>query len=69
MAYERFQTDTGEEYGSFEVFYLKASTEEGSERDAGWYWWACFPGCLPDGELTGPFKTEAEARTDALDAF
>jgi len=27
----------------------------------GWYWWSCFPGCLPDGDAHGPFDTEAEA--------
>ena len=31
----------------------------------GWYWWACFPGCLPDSEAIGPFATEAEAVADA----
>lgn len=31
----------------------------------GWYWQACFPGCLPDGEPSGPFKTEEEAMDDA----
>ncbi len=20
----------------------------------GWYWWSCFPDCLPDGEPNGP---------------
>ena len=33
----------------------------------GWYWWACFPGCLPDGDAVGPFATEAEAIADAQD--
>jgi hypothetical protein len=28
---------------------------------AGWYFQACFPGCLPDGEAIGPFETESEA--------
>lgn len=32
---------------------------------AGWYWWPCFPGCLPDGDPIGPFPTEAEALADA----
>jgi hypothetical protein len=32
--------------------------------DPGWYYWSCFPGCLPDGEPTGPFATEAEAEAD-----
>lgn len=33
--------------------------------EAGWYWWPCFPGCLPDGEPIGPFATEAAAVADA----
>ena len=31
----------------------------------GWYWWSCFPGCLPDGPANGPFATHAEALSDA----
>lgn len=31
----------------------------------GWYWWACFPGCVPDGEPNGPFRTEGGAIKDA----
>lgn len=31
----------------------------------GWYWWSCFPGCLPDDDPFGPFETEAEAIADA----
>lgn len=30
-----------------------------------WYWWPCFPGCLPDGDPEGPFDTEQEAMEDA----
>lgn len=30
----------------------------------GWYWWYAFPGCLPDGDLHGPFPTEAQAIQD-----
>jgi len=26
----------------------------------GWYWQACFPGCLPDGDPMGPYPTESE---------
>ena len=33
----------------------------------GWFWWACHPGCLPDGEPFGPFDTEAEAVQDCID--
>ena len=31
----------------------------------GWYWWSCFPGCLPDGPANGPFATHAKALADA----
>jgi len=31
----------------------------------GWFWWSCFPGCLPDGPPIGPFTTRAEALADA----
>jgi hypothetical protein len=34
-------------------------------EDGGWYWWSCFPGCLPDGEPNGPFDSEDEALADA----
>ena len=36
---------------------------------AGWYWRACFPGCLPDGDPMGPFSTEAEALADAREGM
>lgn len=29
------------------------------------FWWPCFPGCLPDSDPVGPFETEAEALADA----
>ncbi len=58
-----------------EVFYLDKHTAEhffdGVGTDPieanliGWYWWSCFPGCLPDGEANGPFATEQEATDDA----
>lgn len=35
----------------------------------GWYWQACFPGCLPDSEPSGPFASEAEALEDARDGY
>lgn len=40
--------------------------EDGGESlEAGFYWWPCFPGCIPDGEPIGPFDTEDEAIADA----
>ena len=35
------------------------------EDSLGWHWWACFPGCMPDGDPVGPFDTEREAIEDA----
>jgi len=31
----------------------------------GWYWQACFLGCLPDGDPMGPFNSEVDAMEDA----
>jgi len=52
-----------------EVFHVpddyQPETEDGEALEEGWYWWSCFPGCLPDGEPSGPFDTEEEALEDA----
>lgn len=32
-----------------------------AESEAGWYYWFCLPGCLPDSDPIGPFETEEEA--------
>jgi hypothetical protein len=56
-----------------ETFYHdeadNAEFENGSSShfgmSTGWYWWACFPGCLPDGDPIGPFVTEEEAMFNA----
>ena len=31
----------------------------------GYYWWSCFPGCLPDSDPVGPFATREDALQDA----
>jgi hypothetical protein len=31
----------------------------------GWFYWFCFPGCLPDSEPKGPFQSEDDALDDA----
>ncbi len=60
MPYHRFNDGVG----SFEVFYADQNDiDDGS--DAGWYWWACFPGALPDSDPVGPFDTELSAIHDA----
>lgn len=52
-----------------EVFFCDENDapvdDENNGCGAGWYWWSCFPGCLPDGEAVGPFDTEREALEDA----
>lgn len=30
-------------------------------NEEGFYYWYCLPGCLPDSDPHGPFKTEQEA--------
>lgn len=41
--------------------------ETETETLAGLFYWNCQPGCLPDSEAFGPFKTEAEAINDAAE--
>lgn len=58
-----------------EVFYHKQGEviqpvehdDDTSEQqlETGYYWWSCFPGCLPDSDPIGPFATEDEAIADA----
>jgi hypothetical protein len=54
--------------GNRTVFY---QTENGSyfilehrAEDGGWFYYAGFPGCLPDSEMTGPFPTIRKAAQD-----
>lgn len=66
MSYYQFVDDDGCEYGSFEVFYDIASlTLTGKAVGEGFYWWSCFPGCIPDSDPIGPFETEEDAVKDA----
>ena len=44
---------------------LDAIVEEEQIR-GGWYWWSCFPGCLPDSDPIGPHDTYDQARDDSL---
>ena len=52
--YHHFSGNSG---GQFEVFW--------DDENPGWYWWACFPGCTPDGEPSGPFNSSNQAYRDA----
>jgi hypothetical protein len=53
-----------------EVFYITQKAIDRARGDSvfsskGWYYWYCFPGCLPDSdEPNGPFDTEDDAIAD-----
>ena len=78
QGFHQFENEeTGEEYGSFEVFWDDSDTgpwgdeprnydAEGDPVSPGWYWWACFPGCMPEGEPVGPFSSSIAAYVDAI---
>lgn len=49
-----------------EVFYHEGGSIYDLYEDIneGYYYWFCFPGCLPDSDPIGPFATEDEAIAD-----
>ena len=62
-----------------EVFYVSQTevnynlenldhADEDVMTEAGWYWWTCSPGCLPDSDPIGPFKTKKLAIENAQNA-
>lgn len=59
-----------------EVFYMSAPEladaewvdGDGDAKEPGWYYWTCFPGCLPDSNPVGPFVTEEEALVSARES-
>ena len=63
MSFNCFIDPDGNGYGSFETFQMYGCPD----FEDGWYWQCCFPGCLPDSEAYGPFKTEDDAIKDAND--
>jgi hypothetical protein len=46
---------------SVEVFYADRVLAKSFGTRAGWYWWTCRRGFLPDGLPTGPFATSYAA--------
>ncbi len=65
---EVFQVDE-RGYCGGEPFVLPHEPGDVAEglAEPAWYWWPCFPGCMPDGDPHGPFATEEEALEDAQD--
>lgn len=56
-----------------EVFQLDEAEspedDDGDRLGAGWYVWACLPGCLPDSEPSGPFESAEEAVSEWRSAW
>jgi hypothetical protein len=53
---------------AIEVFYADVELACAFGGTSGWYWWECYPGCLPDGDAFGPFTTSYRALKDAIEA-
>jgi hypothetical protein len=49
-----------------EVFYADDDLASEFAGSAGWYWWECYPGCLPLSDAFGPFPTSFRAYRYAL---
>lgn len=82
--FDRTREDDPHALPNLEIFYAEEGEwgyDDNGERceadDAaecmlnaeGYYWWACFPGCLPDSEPNGPFESEEEALNDAREGY
>lgn len=44
-------------------------THTSTKGSLSWYYWFCFPGCVPNGDPVGPFASEAEALADAREGM
>jgi hypothetical protein len=51
---------------AIEVFHADERLARAFGGPPGWYWWSCYPGCLPDGDAFGPFPSSYRAYHDAL---
>jgi hypothetical protein len=66
-AYEPLYDIDPQTGASIEVFYAdQVLAVSFGTHGAGWFWWSCQPGCLPDGTPIGPFATNYGAYRDAL---
>lgn len=54
------EPEEGEDSSAYEM-----EREAEAEKLAGFYWWTCCAGCMPEGDASGPFETELEAIEDA----
>jgi hypothetical protein len=44
-----------------EIFEVRETDSNADIWEPGFYYWYCFPGCLPDSDPFGPYATENEA--------
>lgn len=51
-------------YGEDSCWY---SEDDEAYLRPGWYWWYCWPGCLPDSDPRGPYSSYAEACQEIVD--
>ena len=56
-----FALPDAEAFYATDCFGLDDDSDRDDAAPAGWYVWACFPGCMPDSDPCGPYDSEAEA--------
>lgn len=56
-----------------EVFYFNGTRYDDDDCwegcEAGWYYWCCSPGCLPEGSPEGGYETEDEAYRHCFESW
>lgn len=52
-----------------EVWHVADPVSDSDLDGPGWYFWYCFPGCLPEGDPWGPHPTRQEAIDAAQDIY
>jgi hypothetical protein len=60
-AYDPNALPDGEAFEMDETLADGMEENDGTRPAPGWYFWACFPGCLPDSDPTGPYESETAA--------
>ena len=72
-SYETFYADQAQidEWRKNSLESEDLTAEEAAETwEPGWYWWSCFPGCLPESDWpNGPFESEDDAIADATNGY
>jgi hypothetical protein len=66
-AYEPLYDFDARAGATIEVFFADNVLAKSFDTRAGWFWWRCKPGCLPDMPPNGPFGTSYAAYRNASD--